>query len=200
VDDEVRRDDPAAEPEPELEASTPAADADFDEPAPRAGPTEPSDTHPADEGKGAAAAAAPPPPPPPSGQQQPVTEKRVLRRSRDDRVIGGVAGGLGRYFGIDPILLRIVFVVLVFAGGSGILLYLIGWIVIPQETAGDPVGPPPEGLRPSFGAEALGLVLIALGAFFLLRLLLPDLFATRYLWPVVLIAIGVALLLRGSRR
>src|SRR3954451_18033017 len=49
---------------------------------------------------------------------------RRLTRSSSDKVIGGVAGGLGRYFGVDPILFRIAFVVLTFAGGVGALAYI----------------------------------------------------------------------------
>lgn len=52
---------------------------------------------------------------------------RLLRRSRDDRVIGGVCGGLGRYLGVDPVLLRIAMVILAIAGGGGILIYLVAW-------------------------------------------------------------------------
>jgi phage shock protein C len=139
----------------------------------------------------------PQPPPPGQAEHEP---QRVLRRSRSDRVIGGVAGGLGRYFGVDPILLRIAFVVLVFAGGTGILLYLIGWLVISEESPGDAVGGPPPAGAPRVGTEVIGLGLVALGAFFLLRLLVPDLFAARYVWPLVLIVLGLALLLRGTRR
>ncbi len=51
---------------------------------------------------------------------------KVLRRSRDDRVIAGVCGGLGRYLGIDPVVVRLAALVLVVAGGTGVLLYLIG--------------------------------------------------------------------------
>lgn len=59
-------------------------------------------------------------------------EKR-LYRSRSDRMIGGVCGGLGNYFAIDPTLVRLVFVLLFVFGGSGFLLYLILWIVLPEE-------------------------------------------------------------------
>ena len=59
-------------------------------------------------------------------------EKR-LYRSRTDRMIGGVCGGLGAYFGVDPTLIRLVFVLLLVFGGSGFLLYLILWIVLPEE-------------------------------------------------------------------
>jgi len=59
-------------------------------------------------------------------------EKR-LYRSRTDRMIGGVCGGLGTYFGVDPSLIRLAFVLLFVFGGSGFLLYLILWIVLPEE-------------------------------------------------------------------
>jgi phage shock protein PspC (stress-responsive transcriptional regulator) len=58
---------------------------------------------------------------------------RRLYRSRDDRIIGGVAGGLGRYFDVDPILFRIAAVVLTFIGGAGLLLYLAMLLLVPQE-------------------------------------------------------------------
>ncbi|HZD79229.1 MAG TPA: PspC domain-containing protein, partial [Actinomycetota bacterium] len=61
----------------------------------------------------------PPPPPPPPPSRQPT---RSLRRSRSDRVIAGVCGGIGWYLGVDPVLIRIAFVVLTVAGGSGVLL------------------------------------------------------------------------------
>jgi phage shock protein PspC (stress-responsive transcriptional regulator) len=59
-------------------------------------------------------------------------EKR-LYRSRTDRMLGGVCGGLGKYFNVDPSLVRLVFVLLFVFGGSGFLLYLILWIVLPEE-------------------------------------------------------------------
>src|SRR5260221_13880594 len=59
---------------------------------------------------------------------------RRLTRSRH-HMIGGVAGGLGAYFDIDPVIFRIIFVVLALFGGSGIALYLIGWLLIPAEGA-----------------------------------------------------------------
>ena len=55
-----------------------------------------------------------------------------LTRSTDDKVLGGLSGGLGRYFGIDPVVFRIAFVVLTLAGGSGILLYIVGYAVLMQ--------------------------------------------------------------------
>src|SRR5438093_11302280 len=60
----------------------------------------------------------------------------VLARSESDRRIAGVCGGLARYFGIDPVLVRVGFVVAAFMGW-GLILYVVLWIVLPQ---GEPVG------------------------------------------------------------
>jgi phage shock protein PspC (stress-responsive transcriptional regulator) len=71
-------------------------------------------------------------------QEQPTAPQpgpRKLTRSRDDRVVGGVCGGLGRYFNIDPLFFRIGAVALAFAGGAGLLLYLAALILVPSEDA-----------------------------------------------------------------
>ena len=56
-----------------------------------------------------------------------------LYRNRYDTVIAGVAGGLAKYFNIDPIIARIVFVVLAFTGGGGLIIYIILWIALPVD-------------------------------------------------------------------
>lgn len=59
---------------------------------------------------------------------------KKLYRSKKDRKLAGVCGGLGEYFGIDPTLIRVGFVLLALPGGlPGVLPYLILWIVIPEE-------------------------------------------------------------------
>jgi phage shock protein PspC (stress-responsive transcriptional regulator) len=63
-------------------------------------------------------------------------QPKRLVRTREDRVIGGVCGGLGRYFNVDPILFRIGAVALVFAGGAGVLLYLAALLLVPNEEEG----------------------------------------------------------------
>ncbi len=63
----------------------------------------------------------------------PVPEHALLRRSCTDRMLGGVAGGLARYFGVDTMMVRIAFVVLTVFGGAGIPLYLAGLLLIPDE-------------------------------------------------------------------
>src|SRR3954452_6112997 len=70
--------------------------------------------------------------------QTPPTEPQPKRlvRTTDDRVIAGVAGGLGRYFGVDPVLFRIGLIALVFLGGAGLLLYGVAWLLVPDEATG----------------------------------------------------------------
>jgi phage shock protein PspC (stress-responsive transcriptional regulator) len=58
---------------------------------------------------------------------------RRLTRSSDDKVIAGVAGGLGRYFGIDPVVIRIILVVLMFFGGAGFIAYAAAWLFVPSD-------------------------------------------------------------------
>lgn len=55
-----------------------------------------------------------------------------LYRIVNGRVIGGVAGGLAEFFGIDPTIIRIIFILLTIMGGGGILIYIILWIVVPE--------------------------------------------------------------------
>jgi phage shock protein PspC (stress-responsive transcriptional regulator) len=66
---------------------------------------------------------------------------RRLYRSRDDRMVAGVCGGLARYFGIDPVIVRVAAVALVFAGGAGLLAYLAAWLLVPDEAAAAGRGP-----------------------------------------------------------
>jgi phage shock protein PspC (stress-responsive transcriptional regulator) len=58
---------------------------------------------------------------------------KKLYRSRKNRTIGGVAAGLAEYFDIDPTLVRIIFVVSLFMGGSGFVAYILLWIIVPEE-------------------------------------------------------------------
>src|SRR5690606_30841933 len=63
--------------------------------------------------------------------------KERLYRSREKKVIGGVAGGLGEYLNIDPVILRVLFVIFAIINGLGILLYILLWIVVPEEPYGE---------------------------------------------------------------
>jgi len=59
------------------------------------------------------------------------TDKRLCR-SRSNRTLAGVCGGIAEYYGWDPTLVRVAWIVLTLLGGSGILLYLIMWLVMPE--------------------------------------------------------------------
>ena len=59
--------------------------------------------------------------------------EKTLRRSRTDKMVAGICGGLGKYFGLDSTILRLVFVLLMIFAGTGLLVYLIMWLVIPYE-------------------------------------------------------------------
>ena len=131
-------------------------------------------------------------PPPPSGGGP-----RVVRRSRTDRVIAGVCGGVGRYLGLDPVLLRIAFIILALANGLGVIAYVVAWVAIPEERPGQPLAPAPEARRET-GRLAIGGALVVLGLVLLLDRLAPDL--DELFWPVAVVAVGVAIMLVGLRR
>lgn len=61
-----------------------------------------------------------------------VQQPKRLYRSRKDRMIAGVCGGLGQYFGMDPVWVRLLFVLFLFLGGSAFLLYIIMWLIVPN--------------------------------------------------------------------
>lgn len=62
-----------------------------------------------------------------------MTESRRLYRSRTDRMIAGVCGGLSEYFGIDLMLVRIIWVVFTLSFGAGLLTYILIWLFVPEE-------------------------------------------------------------------
>jgi phage shock protein PspC (stress-responsive transcriptional regulator) len=67
----------------------------------------------------------PPPPEPPAARPQ-------LRRSRSDKILGGVNGGLAEYSGIDAVLWRVGAIGLTVAGGAGVVVYLLLWVLLPS--------------------------------------------------------------------
>jgi len=159
-------------------------------------------------------------------------EKR-LYRSRTDRMIWGVCGGLAKYFDIDPTIIRIIFVVLIFANGLGILAYIILAIVVPLEgsKATEPKGAIKENvaeikqtatelgqeIRATFAGEEtkpeeatevsrrrrnfFGIILIVLGILFLMGSLnLFAWFKWIYLWPLILVAVGLLIIFSARRK
>lgn len=113
------------------------------------------------------------------------TPRRLVRRT-DDRVVAGVAGGLADVFRIDPVLVRIGFVVLAFAGGAGIVAYLALWLLTPEVEGGAAPVDATSDRGPAFW--------IAVGLFVLAALAIADSVAERsVVWPLVLIGAGIAL-------
>ena len=143
-----------------------------------------------------------PPPTPPA----PSTPRPALRRSRTDRVIAGVCGGLGHTLGIDPVLVRLALVVLTLAGGAGVVAYLIAWIVIPEEGADAAAAHGAEGVAAGgvgaggVGAMVVGAVLVLAGGWLLVARYVPQVSRVlgQVVWPVALILVGVTIL--ASRR
>lgn len=74
-------------------------------------------------------------------QQQPA---KKLYRSRRNRIIGGVCGGIADYFNTDPTWIRLLFIILLVAFGSTLIIYLILWIIVPEEPTSTSETSPPS--------------------------------------------------------
>jgi len=127
---------------------------------------------------------------------------KKLYRSRTDSKIAGVCGGLGEYFDIDPTIIRIVAVLLIFADGIGLLAYIIAWIAMPQRplaTTEVHIQKPEseQGKEKNSSVSLLipGIILIALGIFFLFENFYWWFDFGSFFWPVLLIAIGIFLII-----
>lgn len=149
-----------------------------------------------------------------------------LRRSSRDRMLFGVCGGLGEYFAVDAVILRLLFVLLAFTG-FGVLAYVGLAIVMPPDeqvggrrfdvaTAsgreGEPDATPVAEYRPLHGSGPLdderrerrrrtaGAILVLVGLFFLVGNLNIWFLNWSVLWPLLLIALGVAVIIGQTRR
>lgn len=137
----------------------------------------------------------------------------TLYRSRANRVLGGVAAGIANYLNTDTTLIRIIFVLLGFFGGGGVIIYLICWAAMPEEPVhfknnfnmdqqnpnpdfnnGGQTPPPfPEPKNKNNGNLIAGSILIVLGAMFLIDRFVPRInFGD--LWPMILVVAGVVMI------
>jgi len=145
---------------------------------------------------------------------------RRLYRSRTDTILGGVASGLADYLNADPALVRIAWAILVpLTGGAALIAYIVAWVVVQEEPvaaagateeATDPVTgasvapaatTAPADSRPSDARAGMvvGIGLVLIGLWFLLREYLPDI-DWSLIWPLVVVGIGAAILVTSMRR
>lgn len=135
---------------------------------------------------------------------------KKLERSRKNRVIAGVCAGLADYFNIDIALMRVLFVVATICGSFGFWMYVILWIVVPEENIlgpgsqkfDDTIDITPEeekkDKKASNGAMIAGLILVFIGLVALIDNFTPWVWIWK-LWPVVLILIGVVILINSQK-
>ncbi len=147
-----------------------------------------------------------------------------LYRSRTDRMLFGVAGGLAKYFEVDVVLVRLLWVLLLMSG-VGVVGYIVAAIIMPEEpkvvspkiiapTGEQPKEEAGEGVpaeEPDKDQQAkaagkqnlMGYILILLGVYFLLRQLVPGIWGHMWwlradrLWPVIIVIAGLALIYRS---
>ena len=138
-------------------------------------------------------------------------------RSRNDKMIGGVAGGIAEYFDIDPVIVRIIFAFTVIIGGSGLLAYILLWIIIPEvpftiendsnsnpsstseqrtTSEDDEVDKEQVTKNRTRTTYIFGGMLVVLGVI----LLFNNLFSFVVFWPLIFIALGIALLLKTRNK
>ena len=157
-------------------------------------------------------------------------ETRKLYRSKTDKMVSGVCGGLGQYFGVDSTLVRLVFLLMLIFGGSGFIVYLIMAIVVPEEgstarTAEEVMhanaqqladtarefgksieqggGPSSRPATPAAPTGQQGALIFGLILIVLGGLFLMQNFLQinfSQFWPVILIVIGIAMLVPQFRR
>jgi len=122
---------------------------------------------------------------------------RELRRSRDDRMLAGVAGGLGHYFNVNPIFYRVGFVVLTLLGGAGLLIYGACVLVIPNEGARESIASDILRNHRQRPVALVGLALVAVAGIALLSHLSFS-FRGDAFWFIVLVVGGALLLAQRS--
>ena len=139
--------------------------------------------------------------PGPTAAYPPPGPAHLLRRSRTNRKIAGVAGGLGRYADVDPLILRILFVVLTIFGGSGLLLYALGWFFIPddgeQESEGQRLF---SGRGGRTAGQVVGLVLLVVIGLIVVGASVDSGPGFSGLGVLVVVAVATVLLLRNGDR
>ena len=120
--------------------------------------------------------------------------KRRLSRSGTSKAVAGVCGGLGEYLGVDPVFIRLIWLAVLFFGGTGLLLYLIAWIVLPISNEGTRM----NGMGKTDAGKIFGVIFIIVA----IALLGSgsgwnfEFIPREWLAPISLVALGFAFLLR----
>ena len=128
-------------------------------------------------------------------------QRRLLRRPHSGRVAAGVSAGLGEYFGVDPVLFRVLFATSAFFGGAGILAYLVAWAAVPDETTEHA---PIDGWVQALRRRHVPLWVVVIAGLALFWLVAFSWWSPRPIVPVIIVGIVVAVALsrremRGAR-
>jgi len=132
--------------------------------------------------------------------------EKKLYRSRESRVIGGVCGGIGEYFEIDPVIVRLVFLILFFVCGVGLITYIIAWIIIPDKPLDQAeveyeIDEEAIKKQKEKRMKVLGYILFGLGIFFILELWFDINFELgAEFWSIGLILIGLVLIFKHQSK
>lgn len=131
---------------------------------------------------------------------------KKVYRSKTDKMLGGVCGGLADYFNVDVVLIRLLWVFAILAGGIGVIAYIAAWIIIPEEGyvhSGSTINGDQESQEGPFlskqasdrqGQMIVGLIAVFIGVFLLIKQFFPF-FPWHNIWPIIIILIGIAIIL-----
>jgi phage shock protein PspC (stress-responsive transcriptional regulator) len=129
------------------------------------------------------------------------SNREKLYRSSDDYVIAGVCGGIAEYFKIDTAIVRLIFIFLTLGGGSGFLIYLVLWAVLPKKydpkKKAESVKTVNESrIETRERNSILGIIIFLVGLIALWNRVLPSIVNWGLIWPIILILVGLYLILR----
>lgn len=127
--------------------------------------------------------------------------RKKLYRSTSNKVIGGVCAGMADYFAVDPLVVRLIAVMLLFADGFGFLLYIVAWVMLPVATAEyESSKIESNGTAANIWFKYLpGLLLIGVGCILLARQYFYW-FDLGELWPLLLIFVGIGIIVTKMKR
>jgi phage shock protein PspC (stress-responsive transcriptional regulator) len=147
-----------------------------------------------------------------------MTNSEKIYRLNDDYIIAGICSGLAKHFNVDPTIVRLIFILLSFGGGSGVLIYLILWFVIPKEEGKEKEINREEKvkefandvknkaktmakdinlntkIKKTGRVNIMAVVLMLVGVVAIWNQIFPMTIEWHFFWPVILILIGISLL------